>query len=191
MLKKLAKYGNSTALVIDKAILELLEIDDATMVKLHTDGKSLIITPVKADQLAGKVSYGSEEAMGIALNKFREDNLTKYEALSADQKAKIEAEKDNSSINVQKEISDLYLKYNEPFKRFIQKVYTSTAYQDEVTKLAEKYDPVAQNVEYIKAFNQLKYNFVPELEKMDQEMAEISKKYTPGTAEFAKKNMSV
>lgn len=45
MLKKLVKYGNSTALVLDKAILELLEMGEGSVVKIRTDGKSLIITP--------------------------------------------------------------------------------------------------------------------------------------------------
>lgn len=45
MLKKIVKYGNSSALVLDKAILELLNIREGSLVKLSTDGKSLIITP--------------------------------------------------------------------------------------------------------------------------------------------------
>lgn len=45
MLKKLVKYGNSNALVLDKALLELLDIEEGSIVKIKTDGKSLIITP--------------------------------------------------------------------------------------------------------------------------------------------------
>ncbi len=45
MLKKLVKYGNSTALVLDKAILELLNMREGSIVKITTDGKSLILTP--------------------------------------------------------------------------------------------------------------------------------------------------
>lgn len=45
MLKKLVKYGNSNALVLDKAILELLNISEGSIVKIKTDGHSLIITP--------------------------------------------------------------------------------------------------------------------------------------------------
>jgi len=45
MLKKLVKYGNSTALVLDKAILELLNMGEGSIVKIKTDGVSLIITP--------------------------------------------------------------------------------------------------------------------------------------------------
>lgn len=46
MLKNLTKHGNSLALVIDKAILELLHIDQTTPLDISTDGKSLHIAPV-------------------------------------------------------------------------------------------------------------------------------------------------
>lgn len=45
MIKKLVRYGNSNALVIDRAILELLGIGEGSFVKLSTDGKALTITP--------------------------------------------------------------------------------------------------------------------------------------------------
>jgi antitoxin component of MazEF toxin-antitoxin module len=49
MTKKLARHGNSRALVIERPILELLGIDDATELEMRTDGKSLIFTPVAAE----------------------------------------------------------------------------------------------------------------------------------------------
>jgi antitoxin component of MazEF toxin-antitoxin module len=45
MLKKNVKYGNSSALILDKALLELLNIAEGSVVKIKTDGISLIITP--------------------------------------------------------------------------------------------------------------------------------------------------
>lgn len=45
MVKTLTKHGNSLALVIDKPILELLNIDADTPLSIRTDGKSLIIEP--------------------------------------------------------------------------------------------------------------------------------------------------
>jgi len=45
MLKKLIKYAYSNALVLDRAILELLNIEEGSMIKIKTDGKSIIITP--------------------------------------------------------------------------------------------------------------------------------------------------
>ncbi|MEW6548583.1 MAG: AbrB/MazE/SpoVT family DNA-binding domain-containing protein [Spirochaetota bacterium] len=45
MIKKLIQHGNSAALVIDKPILELLNISMDTPFELATDGKNLILSP--------------------------------------------------------------------------------------------------------------------------------------------------
>ena len=47
MVKHLTHHGNSAALVIDKAVLELLHITMKTPLELVTDGKSLIISPLR------------------------------------------------------------------------------------------------------------------------------------------------
>ncbi len=46
MIKTLTKCGNSRALVIDKGVLDLLNITDETLLEISTDGKKLIIEPV-------------------------------------------------------------------------------------------------------------------------------------------------
>ena len=51
MIKKLIKHGNSSALIIDKPILELLKINDETPLEIITDGRNLIISP-QLDELA-------------------------------------------------------------------------------------------------------------------------------------------
>lgn len=50
MIKKLTKHGNSMALVIDKGVLDLLNIDDQTPLDISTDGKLLIISPVRDEK---------------------------------------------------------------------------------------------------------------------------------------------
>ena len=50
MLKKLTKHGNSLALVIDKGVLELLNIDDQTPLEISTDGALLLISPVRDEK---------------------------------------------------------------------------------------------------------------------------------------------
>ena len=50
MLKKLTRHGNSLALVIDKGVLDLLEIDDQTPLHISTDGKVLIVAPVRDEE---------------------------------------------------------------------------------------------------------------------------------------------
>ena len=47
MRKTLTRHGNSLALVIDKAILELLKIDADTPLEISTDGRSLYVTPAR------------------------------------------------------------------------------------------------------------------------------------------------
>ncbi len=60
MLKKLTKHGNSLALVIDKGILELLNIDDQTPLEISTDGTLLLIAPVRDE----KRRHLFQEALG-------------------------------------------------------------------------------------------------------------------------------
>jgi len=47
MIKRLTKHGNSLALVIDKSVLELLQIDASTPLSIITDGESLVISPAR------------------------------------------------------------------------------------------------------------------------------------------------
>ncbi|MBI5526026.1 MAG: AbrB/MazE/SpoVT family DNA-binding domain-containing protein [Deltaproteobacteria bacterium] len=52
MVKKLAIVGNSLGIIIDRPILDLLNIDKDTPLDVSTDGKSLIIRPATASQRA-------------------------------------------------------------------------------------------------------------------------------------------
>ena len=45
MIKKLIKHGNSAALVIDKPIMEMLNITNETILEMYTDGNNLILSP--------------------------------------------------------------------------------------------------------------------------------------------------
>jgi len=50
MLKKLTRHGNSLALVLDKGVIELLNIDSETPLEISTDGSLLLITPVRDEK---------------------------------------------------------------------------------------------------------------------------------------------
>jgi len=52
MVKKFVKHGNSIALILDKAILELLKMDAKTKIELSTDGTNLIISPINFNDSA-------------------------------------------------------------------------------------------------------------------------------------------
>jgi len=49
MVKHLQAVGNSSGIIIDKPILELLRITPETELEVTTDGNRLIITPLRAE----------------------------------------------------------------------------------------------------------------------------------------------
>jgi antitoxin MazE len=51
MVKRLQTIGNSSGLILDKPILELLKITPDTDLDISTDGERLIITPLRGDAL--------------------------------------------------------------------------------------------------------------------------------------------
>lgn len=60
--KTLTRVGGSHALIIDKAVLDLLGIGPDTRLQITTDGRRLVVTPVPDDR-SGRV----EQAMGEVL----------------------------------------------------------------------------------------------------------------------------
>ena len=50
MIKRLTKHGNSYALVIERPILDLLNIDPESPLEVITDGDTLTIAPVRDEK---------------------------------------------------------------------------------------------------------------------------------------------
>lgn len=50
MKKRLVKHGNSRALVIDKAILEVMNLAEDDEVQISINGDQLVITPVRGEE---------------------------------------------------------------------------------------------------------------------------------------------
>jgi antitoxin component of MazEF toxin-antitoxin module len=73
MIKKFSKHGNSLAVLIDKPILELLNIDENTSIKIKTDGINIIIEPVR--ELVVKTRISDD----MRLQKLYEDLIEKYD----------------------------------------------------------------------------------------------------------------
>ena len=75
MFKRLVKHGENLALVIDRPLLELLHIDAETFLDVQIDGKSLVVTPVQADDRKRKFLEALENGnrkYGRALKKLAE-----------------------------------------------------------------------------------------------------------------------
>jgi len=75
MVKTLSKHGNSYALVIDRAILDLLKITPETPLEVSTDGAKLTITPITDSNRRARLDAALEKTnkrYGRALKKLVE-----------------------------------------------------------------------------------------------------------------------
>lgn len=64
MIKKLSAVGNSLGLIIDRPILELLDIDKDTELEIRTDGEALIIRPARLTKKA-RVRASTKKMMAV------------------------------------------------------------------------------------------------------------------------------
>jgi antitoxin MazE len=62
MIKKLTKHGNSYALVIDKPVLDLLQIDPDAPLEITTDGQTLTVAPVRDPRRVARFEAALEKA---------------------------------------------------------------------------------------------------------------------------------
>jgi len=62
MIKRLTAIGNSLGLIIERPILELLEIDKETPLEVRTDGEVLIIRPLRRNRSA-RLNAAAERTM--------------------------------------------------------------------------------------------------------------------------------
>jgi antitoxin component of MazEF toxin-antitoxin module len=62
MIRKLTRHGNSLALVIDRPILDLLNIDSDTPLDVSTDGRQLLVAPAKHSARRKKFEAAQELA---------------------------------------------------------------------------------------------------------------------------------
>lgn len=70
MRKKLSAIGNSLGIVIEKPILELLDITRDTEIELKTDGDRLILTPIRKGRRQ-RVKEAVEEVLADHASTFR------------------------------------------------------------------------------------------------------------------------
>ena len=145
MLKKLAKYGNSNALVIDKAIMELLNMQENEVVKLTTDGKSLTITPIsETSSVEVQEDFTSQDAILIAAARSGTVGLK------------------NTSAKEKQAIEDKYLSMLKKQQELSTKLSKNLDYIKELQDLNK--DLAANNpAEYIKQTTAIRNKYSPEL----------------------------
>lgn len=167
MLKKLVKYGNSNALILDRAIMELLNMQEGSVVKLQTDGKSLIITPAEAEKPVNITLNGLETLINIGAEK--------QDALKSDPDTKRLLEEwapgtENFS-RLMEAAAPITAKYAKDMHKFQSEEFLS-----QVDALAVKHHGDKSSEEFLKDYKTLRDKYVPHYRDMMQEMREIYKK---------------
>ena len=72
MSKRLQAVGNSSGIIIDKPILELLRITPETELDISTDGQRLIITPLRSGSAREqKLARAQERTLAAHARTFR------------------------------------------------------------------------------------------------------------------------
>lgn len=157
MLKKIVKYGNSNALVLDKAILELLNISEGSIVKIKTDGISLIITPQSevAHQQVTETVTSNDALHQIGIR----GSIRHYKDFDSATQAMLE-----------KEISDIMNRHAE----MVQKVATNLEFQKESQAL--KADCGSDVLKFSRMNKALMEKYLPELAQYPKLLAEFDKK---------------
>jgi antitoxin MazE len=61
MIKKMVHHGNSSALIIDKPIMDLLKINNETPLEISTDGKNIIISPINDSKRLNRLKTALEK----------------------------------------------------------------------------------------------------------------------------------
>lgn len=72
MIKKLSAVGNSLGLIIERPILELLDITKDTQLEIRTDGEALIIRPVKKAPLMDRSLAAADRLMDAHEETYRQ-----------------------------------------------------------------------------------------------------------------------
>lgn len=164
MLKKLVKYGNSNALILDKALLELLNINEGSVVKIKTDGTSLIITPENSsDSATISPSVVPQELFSQALKQQFNKTTQNLELLP---------------VYLQK-LQAVFQKYEKSFKKL-----EATEFKKAVQELEQIHGKDQKNPRYTKAVSLLCNHYAPELQQMEEEIKEVSRQYASADYQY-------
>jgi antitoxin component of MazEF toxin-antitoxin module len=60
-IKHLTRQGNSLACIIDRPILDMLDITEKTPLKLTTEGRKIILEPVSAEELERRFAGAADK----------------------------------------------------------------------------------------------------------------------------------
>ncbi len=181
MIKKLVRYGNSNALVIDRAILELLGIGEGSLVKLSTDGKSLTITPETTIVAPAMTTNDVAEQVGMNMASSMSESMKAFYATMGNDSAKIQQAMDASAMLANPDYMAAIKKVTRKYADDQAKMLSSEA-RDALDVIMERYAGNHSSPEFIKEAAELTQRFAPNLLKMQEEINALNASFGLATA---------
>jgi len=71
MVKTLTRLGNSSALIVDRTMMELLEIQPDTPLKVTVEGRRMIVEPLTEEERKERVRAASKRVIDKNAELFR------------------------------------------------------------------------------------------------------------------------
>ncbi len=183
MLKKLVKYGNSYALVLDKSILALLNIEEQSVVRLRIEGDTLLVKAEKEAKITDSLMLDIENIhKAIPCSTEGNDRVCSIIESTMQKQCKAMEDDPKTMEELQKWApgTENFKKLQQSHQNIMKKyqkdllVFSSEPFQKEVQELSKKYPGEAGSKEFAKAFMVLRLKHAPNIAKMDAEMREAS-----------------
>lgn len=186
MLKKLIKYGNSQALLLNRSILGLLGIDDGDTVKLRVEGDVLLITK-GVDGSTGKpeVKAALEDEIkkeekshkqflegGKLLKEVRENRQAMMENNTYDPSKPEDLHDSPKWKEHMKQMKAINEKHSINLADLSKKMMENKGYMKGLELLGQSYKEMDTD-DYTQEVLNLRYKFFPELKAYDEEMQQI------------------
>ncbi len=183
MLKKLIKYGNSNALVLDRTLLALLDIEEGSVLKLRVEGDQLIIKAAKeakpTDSLMLEVENihtrnGEVNSLNKPIIEMNEERIRSYCKNAEKDPQTMKELKDwlPGSKNAKK-LEEAYGKILPKYQEEI-KALGSEKFLKDIEKLTKNYKGDTSSEAYFNEFLKLRLKAAPKLAKMDKEMKDAT-----------------
>jgi antitoxin component of MazEF toxin-antitoxin module len=183
MLKKLVKYGNSSALVLDRSILALLDISEGSTVKLRIEGDTLIIKAAEAvkptDSLMLEIEniherVRSDDGSIDGVMNMVEESTRKYCKKIENSPSDMEILKEwLPGTENDKKLQEAYKKIMGKYQNELMTL-SSGEFVEDLNTLNKKYQNDTSSDEFREEFLTLRMKHCPKLAKMDEEMKEAS-----------------
>ena len=178
MLKKLVKYGNSNALVLDRSILALLGIDEGSVVRLRIEGDKLILKAEEAvkptDSMMLEVENLHNASKSPVLDMVEANLRKSCKSFEDDPSAMKSLEEWLPGTENAKKLQEAY---GEIMKKYMGEMMLlgSKEFKQDLDTLTKKHEGNTSSKDYLKEFLALRLKHAPKLAEMDKEMKEVNK----------------